>query len=148
MEEAKFWRLLEEHRPAEPDPDADRLADNLVARLSAGPVAEVVGFAEQLSRLLYRLDRREYGQELSGDAFLYTRAAVVARGRREYRAVLADPALFVPYATKLDWAESLLYVPDRAYRALTGEEWERRTRYDYESYSNTEGWQEPDATVA
>ena len=31
-------------------------------------------------------------------------------------------------------------MPDRAYRALTGQEWDRGTRYSYECYSNRAGW--------
>ncbi|AKL70902.1 MULTISPECIES: hypothetical protein [Streptomyces] len=37
-------------------------------------------------------------------------------------------------------AELLLYTPDRAYKRITGEEWDRDTRYSYESCSNVEGW--------
>ena len=54
--------------------------------------------------------------------------------------MLADPALFAPYVNGLVWAESLLYVPDEAYKELTGEEWDRSTRYDYETGSNAAGW--------
>ncbi|WP_406424364.1 DUF4240 domain-containing protein [Streptomyces sp. NBC_01589] len=84
--------------------------------------------------------RKDYGRELSSDSFLYTRAAVVAAGRETYEILLQDPAHFVPYATGLIWAENLLYAPDRAYEHITGEEWDRRTRYSYESCSNTAGW--------
>ncbi|MFE0421943.1 DUF4240 domain-containing protein [Streptomyces sp. NPDC058953] len=142
MDEETFWRLIEECRPPgpDPDPDADRLAEALTDRLSRGPVPVVTGFAERLAQSLYRLDRREFGEELSGDSFLYTRAAVVADGRETYERVLADPALFVPYAEDAIWAEGLLYVPDRAYEQLTGEKWDRSTRYSYESYANGEGW--------
>lgn len=144
MTEDAFWRLIDEGRAAAPgpDPDGDHLAAHLVELLSRGPVSVIAGFAERLSEALYRLDRREYGEELSSDAFLYTRAAVVADGRAAYEEVLADPVLFVPYAEELIWAESLLYVPDRAYGNVTGEEWQRDTRYCYESYSNREGWAE------
>ncbi|MFJ9250421.1 hypothetical protein [Streptomyces sp. NPDC101776] len=31
-------------------------------------------------------------------------------------------------------------MPDKAYGRITGEEWDRSTRYSYESYSNAEGW--------
>ncbi|MFJ6079848.1 DUF4240 domain-containing protein [Streptomyces sp. NPDC092369] len=103
-------------------------------------MSDVVGFAERLSWALYRLDRREYGDELSSDQFLYSRAAVVAAGREEYESVLRDPHRFRPYANDLVWAEALLYVPDNVYKHLTGDEWDRSTRYDYESYSNTAGW--------
>lgn len=140
MDEDTFWHRIEECRPSGPDPDAERLAAALTARLSAGPLAGVTGFAEQLSWALYRLDRKEYGNELSGDCFLYTRAAVVADGRSVYEVVLQDPEVFVPYVSELRWAEDLLYVPDEAYRHITGEEWERDTRYSYESFSNRAGW--------
>lgn len=143
VNEATFWRLIDDCRPTTLDPDSEELAANLVTRLSGGTVAAVIGFAEQMSRLLYQLDRREYGLDLSSDAFLYTRAAVVAAGWEEYERVLRDPALFGPYAVELVWAEALLYVPDTAYRALTGEEWNRDTRYDYESFSNIDGWRVP-----
>ncbi|WP_235023629.1 DUF4240 domain-containing protein [Streptomyces sp. WAC05374] len=104
------------------------------------PVADVLGFAEQLSWALYRLDREEYGDALSSDQFLYTRAAVVAAGRQEYESVLRDPQRFTPYADGLVRAEALLHVADNAYEQLTGEEWDRGTRYGYESYANTAGW--------
>ncbi|WP_127361644.1 DUF4240 domain-containing protein [Actinacidiphila soli] len=140
MDENVFWQLIEGCTPAEPDPDAEQHAATLTARLTAGPLSAVTGFAEQLSWVLYRLDRKEYGRGLSGDGFLYARAAVVAAGRQAYESVLGDPVQFVPYATGLVWAESLLYVPDRAYENITGEEWDRSTRYSYESYSNAAGW--------
>lgn len=112
----------------------------MAERLAQSPLSLVIGFAEQLSWMLYRLDRKEYGQDLSGDAFLYTRAAVVAAGRTVFDSVLQDAAAFVLYAINHIWAESLLYTSDRAYERITGEEWDRDTRSSYESYSNTEGW--------
>ncbi|MFC9627534.1 hypothetical protein ACFTXM_48940 [Streptomyces sp. NPDC056930] len=70
----------------------------------------------------------------------YTRAAIVSAGRTVFDSVLQDTAAFAPYTTDLIWAESLFYTPDRAYKRITGEEWDRDTRYSYESCSNTEGW--------
>ncbi|MFJ3667308.1 DUF4240 domain-containing protein [Streptomyces sp. NPDC090106] len=140
MNEVAFWQLIEDCKPTEPDPDADVLAATLTERLAQSPLSLVIGFAEQLSWALYRLDRKEYGHDLSGDAFLYSRAAVVAAGRAAFDSVLQDPAAFTPYAVDLIWAEPLLYTPDRAYERITGEEWDRDTRYSYESFSNTDGW--------
>ncbi|MFF9347130.1 DUF4240 domain-containing protein [Streptomyces sp. NPDC014734] len=140
MNEDSFWQLIEECGAPTGDPEGDLLAAALTDRLANGPVADVVGFAEQLSRLLFGLDRRECGDGLSGDAFLYTRAAVVAAGREVYEGVLRNPELFVPFAEDLVWAEALLYVPDDAYRRITGDAWDRGTAYDYESYSNRAGW--------
>ncbi|MFJ4190867.1 DUF4240 domain-containing protein [Kitasatospora sp. NPDC089509] len=143
MNEDDFWQLIDRCRPARPDPEAERLAASLVAALTGGPLSDVIAFAEHLASVLHRLDRREFGGGLSGDAFLYTRAAVVAAGRAEFEAVLGDPALFRRYARDLIWAEPLLYVPDRAYESLTGRDWDRSTRFSYESFSNSEGWAGP-----
>ncbi|MBS2539119.1 DUF4240 domain-containing protein [Catenulispora sp. NF23] len=144
MDEDSFWQLIEQCSPSDPDADhadhGDQLAEALTEALAVGPVSTIRGFAEQLAWALYRLDRREFGRDLSADAFLYTRCAVVADGRAVYEGVLADPALIAPYVNGLVWAEDLLYVPDEAYRELTGQEWEYSTRYDYETGSNTDGW--------
>lgn len=141
MDEDAFWALIEECRPAAgPDPDAEDLAAALTTRLAAGPVPLIAEFAEQLAWALYRLDLQEYGQGLSGDAFLSARTGVVADGRDAYEQVLWNPARFTPYAEGLRWAEPLRYVPDRAYEALTGREWDRGTRCSYESYANLAGW--------
>nr|WP_236072057.1 DUF4240 domain-containing protein [Streptomyces polyasparticus] len=140
MDEDAFWQLIEDCRPRKPDPDAEILAATLTERLGQCPLAQVIGFAEQLSWALYRLDRKEHAHDLGGDAFLYTRAAIVAAGRTEFDSVLQDPSAFTPYAANLIWAEPLLYVPDLAYRRITGEDWDRDTRYSYESGSNIEGW--------
>ncbi|NJP68971.1 DUF4240 domain-containing protein [Streptomyces sp. ventii] len=141
MDEERFWRLVEECRPPWPDPDADDLSSALVERLTAEPATVTAAFAETLSRLLWELDRRELGEDESSDSFLHTRAAVVAAGERAYRTVRADPVRFAPFATGPVRAGSLLSVPGRAWRRLTGEEWQRDTRYTYESYSNRAGWE-------
>jgi hypothetical protein len=147
MDDDTFWQLIAECTPADDDPDAVELAEALTERLTAESVETVIGFAEQLAWVLYRLDRREYAEAgggdyvyVSADGFLYARAAVVAGGREVYDQVLQDPTLFAPYNDELIWAEPLLTVPDVAYQNLTGEEWNRETRYSYESFSNHDGW--------
>ncbi|MFD5422644.1 DUF4240 domain-containing protein [Streptomyces sp. NPDC127069] len=90
---------IEDCRPSTSVPERVGLAAALTARLTSGPVSDVVGFAEQLSWAVYRLDRKEHGNGLSGDAFLHTRAAVVAAGRDEYESVLRDPQQFRPGPT-------------------------------------------------
>lgn len=69
------------------------------------------------------------------------RAVVVAAER--YDRSIRDPAECEPFATGTVWADSLVYVPERAYAHVTGEELRRRTRYPYEAYSNTAGWAAP-----
>ncbi|MCX4775482.1 DUF4240 domain-containing protein [Streptomyces sp. NBC_01264] len=117
-----FWHLMEDCRPPEPDPDAELLAATRTERLTQSTLSLVIGFAEQLAWAPYRPDRTEYGHDLSDDAFLHTRAAVVAAGRTEFDSALQGPLVLTPYATDLIWAEHLLYTPDRAYKRITGEE--------------------------
>ncbi len=88
MNENAFWQLIGDCTPSMPDPDAEQPAAALTNRLAAGPLATGIGFAEQLSWALHRLDRKEYGHDLSSDSFLYARTAVVAAGRETYEAVL------------------------------------------------------------
>ena len=109
-------QLVEECRPAGADPGAERLAAELTGRLARSALFVVAGFAEQLSWTLFRPDRREYGEGLSGDAFLHARGAVVAAGRTACEDVMRDPADFVPYAAGHIRAEGLLSVPDRTVR--------------------------------
>ncbi|MEE1782551.1 DUF4240 domain-containing protein [Streptomyces sp. SP17BM10] len=127
--------------------------ERLSARLARGPADEITGFGERLAEALYRLDRAESGRlpvegaggpydRQTDDHFLYARAAVVAAGREAYEGVLGRPERFAPY-TALQ-AEELLYVHEEAYEAVTGEEWDHPTRYDYESCSNAEGWPGPE----
>lgn len=106
--------------------------------LSSRPLSEITGFGELLAESLYRLDLECFGANMSGDQFLYVRAAVVAAGRAAYQSVFEDPANFAAFADR--WGEPLLYVAQRAYERQTGEEWDRDTRYSFESYSNHEGW--------
>ncbi|MFI0242293.1 DUF4240 domain-containing protein [Streptomyces sp. NPDC016845] len=79
MNEDAFWQLIEDCRPAGSDPDSEQLAAALTEHLARSPLPVVTGFAEQLSLALYRLDRREPGPDLSGDAFLWARAPAARR---------------------------------------------------------------------
>ncbi|SEM70101.1 Protein of unknown function [Streptacidiphilus jiangxiensis] len=106
-----------------------------------------------MAEALHRLDQEKFGLlpvtnmgtaddpfPQSGDHFLYSRCAAVAAGREVYESVFGDPALFLPFTAPTLQGEWLLYVADQAYERATGEEWDRVTRYDFESYSNRDGW--------
>ncbi|WP_286158424.1 DUF4240 domain-containing protein [Streptomyces sp. CB03911] len=131
-------------------------ATALAEALAELPPARIVDFEERLAEALYRLDRREFGTlpvidmgspekpfPQSDDTFLYSRCAVVAAGRAEYEAVLADPALFAPHTATTLHGEDLLHLAEEAYEEATGEEWDIVTEFDYESCSNKDGWPEP-----
>ncbi|MFB6959081.1 DUF4240 domain-containing protein [Streptomyces sp. NPDC056309] len=140
MNENAFRQLIDDCTPSAPDPDAEQLAAALTDRLSAGTQGRSSGPPSSCRGPSTNWTARSTGHDLSGDSFLYTRAAVVAAGRDAYAAVLRDPRLFAPYAEDLVWAERLLHVPDEAYRRVTGEEWDRGTRHSCESCSNSAGW--------
>jgi hypothetical protein len=110
--------------------------DRLTAALAAGPMVEVLGFADRLDEALRRLDLLALAAQhvwdteddllddpppLDRDGFLDARAAVICAGQDIYERVLADPAAFGGI-----WdfsAEMLLYVPVEAYEAKTGKPW-------------------------
>lgn len=50
------------------------------------------------------------------------------------------PVQPAPEAATLSARSLSLYVPGDTYKHLTGDEWDRSTRYNYGSYSNAAGW--------
>src|SRR3989442_490261 len=122
MDDGAFWDLIEKlDRRDEEDEEA--VVEPLVRALALLPDAEIGSFQEILAQKLYDLDGRAWAREsgpkiwlgdqdqVSADAFLYARCAVVARGRDAYAAVRADPGQM----PKEDEFESLLYVASTAY---------------------------------
>ncbi|MHB9847778.1 DUF4240 domain-containing protein [Streptomyces krungchingensis] len=147
---ADFWALADT-LGGKADPEGCR---RLAAELSDRPVSDIHGFAERLAEALYRLDQEKFGTlpvvdltrrdgepfPQSADSFLYARCAVVAAGRSVWESVFFDVDQFVPYTASACHGESLLYVPDQAYELATGKEWDRSTRYCFETFSNRAGW--------
>ncbi|MEZ0091014.1 hypothetical protein ABH925_002173 [Streptacidiphilus sp. EB129] len=64
--------------------------------------------------------------------------SMLARARQ--RAKDERPSGFAPFTATTLEGEWLLYVAQNAYELVTGEEWDRRTRYSFGSYSNRDGW--------
>jgi hypothetical protein len=108
-------------------------------------------FSEILAAKLYALDGKKSAMELdpedaysddpeayfSVDVFLYARCCVVANGREFYEQVLHDPASMPKGYT----FESLLYLPQTAWKLKTGkEDFFHYTQVWYETFSNPEGW--------
>ncbi|MBP0449161.1 DUF4240 domain-containing protein [Kitasatospora sp. RG8] len=155
---ARFWELigiLGGPAGTSTCDDVETGCERLTEVLAAGPVGQIIGFGERLAEALYRLDQEEFGTlpvtgmerpggepfAQSDDGFLYARAAVVAAGRAVYESVFGEPDRFAPFTAR--HCEELLYVHEDAYEQATGEEWDRLTRYDYESCSNRDGWPGP-----
>ncbi|MEV5318439.1 DUF4240 domain-containing protein [Streptomyces sp. NPDC052687] len=147
---ADFWALIDMLNGEATEAGCRRLAEELSRR----PVEDIFGFAERHAEALYRLDQEKFGTlpvadltcrdgspfPQSADQFLYTRCAVVAAGRTVWESVFFDVDKFAPFTSTQYDAEWLLYVPDQAYELATGKEWDRSTRYCFETFSNKDGW--------
>ena len=144
-----FWKLIATLGGRADYDSCTRLTNVLALR----EVQEITGFGERMAESLYRLDQERFGRlpvanmgspdapfPQSGDHFLYARCAVVAAGRDVYEGVFADPSGFGPFTAPALAGEWLLYVAQNAFEVVTGEEWDRRTQYSFESYSNRDGW--------
>ncbi|WP_405021221.1 DUF4240 domain-containing protein [Kitasatospora sp. NBC_00070] len=154
----RFWQLIDRLGVTEDGrvdcADLDDACEDLAATLAEEPVEQILGFGERLAEALFTLDRAEFGTlpvlgltapggspfPQSDDGFLYSRAAVVAAGRRTYESVLGHPERFAPF-TDLH-AEAVLHIHEEAYEQATGEECDHLTVHDYETCSNTAGWPE------
>lgn len=124
-----FWKHISSMPNGLQDGDVSPLIDSLV-QLGGKRVLE---FSEALARKLVELDRPELfaasqpfsAIPMSADVFLYSRCAVVARGREAFERVLAVGQIDVS-EWPVEFGELLLTAAPRAYTAKTGED------YDYE----------------
>ncbi len=106
-------------------------------------------FDDILSEKLYLLDGIEYarntgesawkpGKYMSVDGFLYDRCCVVANGKAFYEQVLKDPAQM---PKDLSFG-ALLRVAHEAFKRKTGKNLDYVPAFNYETYSNEEGWKD------
>lgn len=117
-----------------------------ILALSQMPIPSIYLFHDMLSENLYRLDTKKHadaylqkqsGTGFSADDFLYVRCAVVAEGKAYYERVLGNPA---EMPADIDF-EHLLNVAGDAYELKTNREFDYFPLFNYETGSNTEGWQ-------
>jgi Protein of unknown function (DUF4240) len=147
MDQSAFWRLIGKiDRAALRDGDDEGAVEPLVEALAGCGEADIREFENLLSQCLYDIDGQAYADQAgqsgqSGDGFLYARCYVVAKGRKHYDAVRADPTK-MPKSLD-EWCESLLYVAPQAWAAATGndeEAWDHDTPVSYETGSNKANW--------
>jgi hypothetical protein len=125
LKEEEFWNiidLLDWQRPNDED-----IIATAVQELSSFPVAHIYSFEDILSEKLYILDQQKFAEQIgenaflpnkyfSVDAFLYTRACVVANGKDTYEQVLNNPKN-MPKGISF---EPLLSLASKAYIKKTG----------------------------
>lgn len=148
--ESDFWKAIDLLDWKQEDED-DQIVEPLIALLAASPIAYIYRFADMLSEKLWHLDTYAHAKVflddpeeegyLSVDDFLYTRCAVVANGRSYYENVLKQPHLMPPDLT----FEPLLYVALKAYKRKTGKNFTPEHAFNYETYSNKNGWPKQEA---
>jgi hypothetical protein len=144
LKESDFWELIQQLDWSKND--NDQIIEPVVAALSKMHVANIYQFQDILSEKLWNLDTRAHavifiGDEpeayLSEDDFLYARCGVVANGKEFYEKVLTNPDA-MPADTTFS---PLLRITKKAYERKTGKKMTIVPAFNYETGSNTQGWQ-------
>jgi hypothetical protein len=139
----QFWQII--HAFDWSKADAYEVIAPAVQQLVAMPIVNCYLFADKLAEKLYQLDTRALGDAylanedddfLSVDDFLYVRCSVVAEGNAFFETILKNPADL----TENNSFEALLSVADAAYKEKTGKDFDYHALYNYETYSNKNGW--------
>lgn len=141
--EIEFWQIVEQLDWSQKE--AAAIMAPSVALLSKMPIANIYLFQDKLSEKLFHLDTKAHAhayvaqQEdhyLSVDDFLYVRCAVVAEGQTYYEKILNNPSE-MPIEIAF---EPLLSLADAAYQLKTAKKMDYFPIFNYETYSNQEGW--------
>lgn len=126
MDEDEFWRLA--------DLAGQDAIEALVAELAGRGGAEIVAFHERLRTAMAALDTEEHRSQPVGDVhggalfppsedtFEDLRAAVVASGREQWQAMVADPAT-LSRRWPLALGEEFAVAAAEAYELATGDPW-------------------------
>lgn len=147
--DAHFWKAIN-MLDWDMEGDDEKVTEPLINFLSEQPLGHIYRFSDILSEKLWQLDTYAHAKIflddpeeegiLSVDDFLYTRCAVVANGQEYYEKTLQNPHLMPSDLT----FEPILYIAMKAYEQKTGKNFSPVSAYNYETYSNKEGWQKQD----
>ena len=146
LTEEDFWRIIDRLDWKQAGKD-EAVVEPVVEYLASLEAAMIYQFEDTLSQKLYQLDKRIFAEQdnengyrpanhFSVDIFLYARCCVIANGRKVFEQVLHNPTNFPKDLT----FEALLYVAHDAYKRKTGRDMDYIPRYNYETFSNKEGW--------
>ena len=149
MNEELFWKIIGKF-DWEKKGDNRAVMEPAIRFLSQCSIKNIKVFHDILSEKLYALDGERYARHtgssaysengpFSVDVFLYARCCVVANGREYYEHVLQDPTEMPKDLT----FEAILNLPAFAFELKTGLEFEHIPSKNYETFFNTEGWNEP-----
>lgn len=146
LSEQRFWEIIALLDWSK-EGDDDMVLDPAIAHLAAGSIRHIYEFADILSEKLYQLDNKKYAKHIGEDAwrtdryfsvdnFLYARCCVIANGQESFNQVLKNPKSMPKDLT----FEALLYLPSEAYERRTGKNYDYLPAFNFETYSNQEGW--------
>ncbi len=139
LTENDFWTLISELDGSKNNREA--VIEPVVEALSKMPVANIYQFQDLLSEKLWNLDTRAHAavfpeDEISVDDFLYARCAVVSDGKKFYQKVLSNPQEMPVNST----FSPLLQLAKKAYERKTGRKMTIVPAFNFESFSNQDGW--------
>jgi hypothetical protein len=145
MDEDVFWEII--HQLDWTKEEDNEILAPAIEKLSNYSVSEIKKFQDILAEKLYQLDKQIFAEQIgeyayggnehfSLDKFLYTRACVVANGKKFYSDVVKDPSKMPKSYT----FEPLLTLAKSAFEIKTGQHWDYIPEKSYETYSNREGW--------
>lgn len=145
LSETGFWELIAQLDWSQQD--KEKIIEPVVVALSKMPVANIYQFQDLLSKKLWNLDTRAHANAfapeteeedyLSVDDFLYARCGVVAKGQIFYKEVLQNPETMPNDHT----FSPLLRIAHKAYERKTGNKMMIPAAFNYETYSNSLGWE-------
>lgn len=132
LSQDQFWALIDQSASSGRDQDAQLKALRAsLDRLSADQIADFERWFDQRMRASYSWDLWGAAYVASGgrsdDGFEYFRCWLIAKGRRAFTKVLADPDSLADLVTDADRDnldfESFAYVARDAWAAKTGRDW-------------------------
>ena len=152
MDENIFWEIISSFNWKKTGDD-EAVLRPAVKRLASMTIEDIYKFADILAEKLYMLDGISYASNIGEDSykgedkhfsvdyFLYVRCCVVANGKDYFDMAISNPDQM---PKEMDF-EPLLYLPMEAYNKKTKtEDYDYITKFDYETFSNVDGWKKID----
>lgn len=139
LTETDFWRIIEKLDWSKSK--GEEVLEPAVKLLAEMPIPNIYLFEDKLSEKLYLLDTKQHAnvflkEDFSSDDFLYSRCAVVAEGKKFFDTVLEKPNKMPVDIT----FEAILNLASDAYKLKTGQIFNYKPTYNYETYANRLGW--------
>jgi hypothetical protein len=139
LTETDFWQIIEKLDWSKSK--SEEVLEPAVKLLADMPMPNIYLFEDKLSEKLHLLDTKQHANvfpkdDFSNDDFLYSRCAVIAEGQKYFKTVLENPKKMPQDIT----FEALLNLASEAYTLKTGQIFNYKPTYNYETSANRIGW--------